>query len=111
MRPAFDLGANRGQRTQAEADAVNLKDSAITKIGQFIAQQAAKKADQAAKDGPDKGDGGNETPKFKPPRVILPKTLTTKSYLESKEDIDEFLKKLRSELEAAINNDERIEIR
>ena len=97
--------------TQAEADAVNLKDSAITKIGQFIAQQSAKKADQVAEGGPEKGDGGKVAPKFKPPRVILPKTLTTKTYLESQEDIDEFLKKLRSELEAAINNDERIEIR
>jgi hypothetical protein len=44
-------------------------------------------------------------------RVIEPTSLTTKSYLESKEDVDEFLEKLRGELEAAIKNNERVEIR
>ncbi len=96
--------------TQSEADAVNLKDTAITKIGQYIAQQAAKKPDQVAEDGPTKG-GDKPTPKFKQPKVIHPKTLTTKTYLESQADIDEFLTALRKQLEAAINNDERIEIR
>lgn len=96
--------------TQAETDAVNLKDTAITKIGQFITRQAAKMPDQVAEDGPNKGDN-KPTPKFKQPKVIHPKTLTTKTYLESQTDIDEFLTALRKQLEAAINNDERIEIR
>ena len=97
--------------TQAETDAVNLKDTAITKIGQFISQQAAKKPDQVAEDGPNKGGEDTAIPKFKQPKVIHPKTLTTKNYLESQADIDEFLTALRKQLEAAINNDERIEIR
>ena len=42
---------------------------------------------------------------------FAPKTLTTKTYLESQDDIDEFLTALRKQLETAINNDERIEIR
>ena len=96
--------------TQAETDAVNLKDSAITKIGQFITQQAAKKADQVAEDGPNKG-GDKPKPKFKQPKVIHPKTLTIKTYLETQADIDEFLTTLRTQLESAIANDERIEIR
>jgi len=86
--------------TQAETDAVNLKDSAITKVGQFLAKKA-----EETKDDPE------PQPKFKKPKVIHPKTLTTKNYLESQNDIDEFLTALRKELEAAINNDERIEIR
>lgn len=97
--------------TQAETDAVNLKDSAINKIGQFIAEQEAKKADKVKEDGPFEGDSGTATPKFKKPKIVYPKTLTTKTYLESQDDIDEFLKALRTELEVAINNDERIEIR
>jgi hypothetical protein len=96
--------------TQAEADAVNLKDTAISKIGQFITQQAAKKADKVAEDGPNKG-GDEPKPKFKQPKVIHPKTLTTKTYLESQADIEEFLTALRKQLEAAIGNEERVEIR
>ena len=95
--------------TQAETNAVNLKDSAISKIGEFIAEQEAKKADKIKEDGAD--DGGTATPKFKKPKVILPKTLTIKTYLESQDDVDEFLRALRKELEAAINNNQRIEIR
>lgn len=87
--------------TQAEADAVSLKDSAISKIGDFLAKQAEEKKD----------DDPEPKPKFKKPKVIQPKSLTTKTYLESQEDIDEFLKYLRTELEAAIENDERVEIR
>ncbi|QDV43920.1 hypothetical protein Enr13x_37800 [Stieleria neptunia] len=97
--------------TQAETDAVNLKDLAIGKIGDYVAKQEAKKADKVAENSPDKGDGGTVTPKFKKPKVIHPKTIVTKAYLETHDDIDEFLKALRAEMEAAINNDERIEIR
>ena len=97
--------------TQAETDAVNLKDSAISKIGQFIADEEVKKAGKVKEDGPDKGDGGTTTPKFKKPKIVHPKSIVTKNYLESQDDIDEFLTALRKELEAAINNDERIEIR
>ena len=86
--------------TQAETDALNQRDTAINRIGQFLAKQAEEKKDDPA-----------PQPKFKQPKVILPKTLTTKAYLESQSDIDEFLVALRKELEAAINNDERIEIR
>jgi hypothetical protein len=44
-------------------------------------------------------------------RVVKPNTLVTQNYLESKEDVDVFLEKLRQELEDAINNNERVEIR
>jgi len=77
---------------QSEAGAVNLKDAAVAKIGEFLAKQA-------------------KPPKFKTPKIVYPKTLTAKNYLESQDDIEEFLTALRKELENAINNDERIEIR
>jgi len=61
---------------------------------------------------PVRAKGSDEpTPKFKQPKIIHPKTLTTKTYLESQADIDEFLTALRKQLETDINNDERIEIR
>ncbi|WP_417377383.1 BREX system P-loop protein BrxC [Gimesia maris] len=96
--------------TQAETDAVNLKDKAISKIGQFIARQEATKPSSVAEKGENK-TSDTPKPKFKQPRVIHPKTLTTKTYLESQADIDDFLTTLRTQLESAINNDERIEIR
>jgi len=86
--------------TQIETEAVKLKDAAIEKIGRFLAEQAEAKK------------GGLESPpKFKKPKVLIPKTLTTKTYLESQNDIEEFLAALRKELEAAIAQDERVEIR
>jgi hypothetical protein len=44
-------------------------------------------------------------------RVVKPTALVSQNYLESKEDVDAFLEKLRNELEEAINNNERVEIR
>jgi hypothetical protein len=44
-------------------------------------------------------------------RVIEPIKLVTQNFLENKDDVDAFLKKLRDELESAINNNERVEIR
>ena len=50
----------------------------------------------------------------KPPkkrRVVKPTRLITTDYLETKEDVEAFLEKLRKELEEAIENNERVEIR
>ncbi|MDR2115972.1 MAG: hypothetical protein LBP87_06295, partial [Planctomycetaceae bacterium] len=43
-------------------------------------------------------------------KTIHPADFLTKPYLETKIDIDEFLNKLRNEMENAINNNERIKI-
>jgi hypothetical protein len=62
-------------------------------------------------------DGGTDDPPPAPPkqskirRVVEPTKLVTQSFLESKEDVDAFLESLRDELETAINNNERVEIR
>lgn len=44
-------------------------------------------------------------------RVVKPTALVTQNYLESQEDVEAFLEKLRDELEDAIKNNERVEIR
>jgi hypothetical protein len=44
-------------------------------------------------------------------KIVKPTSLVSQSYLETQEDVDEFLAKLRDELEEAIENNERVEIR
>jgi hypothetical protein len=65
---------------------------------------------------PPENDGGTDKlpPASKPSkkrRVVEPTKLVTQNFLENKEDVDTFLEKLRDELEEAINNNERVEIR
>ena len=50
-------------------------------------------------------------PQAKKRRIIQPMRLAGSSYLETRDDVETFLDKLRKELEEAINNNERIEIR
>jgi hypothetical protein len=61
-------------------------------------------------------DGGKNIPPTPPKpskkrRVVEPTKLVSQNFLENKEDVDAFLEKLRDELESAINNNERVEIR
>ena len=58
-------------------------------------------------------DRAQTAPKLtiKKPRVIKPATLVKSGYLESSTDVDEFIEVLRSAMEQALANDERIEIR
>lgn len=63
---------------------------------------------------PPKTSGNKPTPPPKPSkkrRVVEPNKLVAQNYLESREDVDAFLDRLRDELEAAIENNERVEIR
>ena len=57
--------------------------------------------------------GGDETPAIaiKKHRVIEPAKLAHSGYLETAEDVERFLDDLRRALEAAIANNERIQIR
>ncbi|MGO8901333.1 MAG: hypothetical protein ACLQU5_23715 [Isosphaeraceae bacterium] len=48
---------------------------------------------------------------LKKKRVVEPAKLVQSPYLETKADVDGFLDKLRMELEQAIANEERVEIR
>jgi hypothetical protein len=102
------------------------QESSVAHIYQFQreAQDAVDNAfaiiEKAAKVAPAPIDDGNKdepTPQPAPPkpskkrRVVEPTKLVSQNFLENKEDVDIFLEKLREELEAAINNNERVEIR
>lgn len=50
-------------------------------------------------------------PVVKKPRVVTPAKLAAKAYLETSEDVTEFLERLKAELDQAIANNERIQIR
>ena len=79
---------------QAENESLTLRDAALEKI----AEQTAPKEDDAK-------------PKYKPPRVVKPKEYMRGEYLATRDDVEKFLEILRSELESALNNNEKIEIR
>jgi len=52
-----------------------------------------------------------KVPVVKKQKVVRPADLVSAAYLETKDDVDAFLSALRQELEKAIANDERIQIR
>jgi hypothetical protein len=102
------------------------QESSVAHIYQFQkeAQDAVDDAfaiiENAAKITPAPQDDGKmdePAPQPAPPkpskkrRIVEPTKLVTQNYLENKEDVDAFLEKLREELETAINNNERVEIR
>ncbi len=84
---------------QAEATALKAFDEAVASIEAFT-NDASPKA-------------GDETPAavIKKHRVIEPAKLAHSGYLETPEDVERFLDDLRRALEAAIANNERIQIR
>ncbi|HEU5115840.1 MAG TPA: BREX system P-loop protein BrxC, partial [Isosphaeraceae bacterium] len=88
--------------TQAETEALKAYDAASARIEEFV-----KKASETTTGG---GSGTTGT-KVKTKRVVKPAAFVQSPYLETKADVDGFLDKLRMELEQAIANDERVEIR
>lgn len=90
--------------TQAESEALKEFDAANTRIEEFVRKAVEKP--------PEKG-GDPEPPKpvVKKKRVIEPVKLVNTTYLETQSDVDGFLDKLRKELDEAIAQNERIEIR
>jgi hypothetical protein len=85
---------------QAESEAVRLKDQALVAISKYLDEKAATAT-----------PGTEPKLTIKKPRVIKPSTLVKSGYLESSTDVDEFIEVLRSTMEEALANDERIEIR
>jgi hypothetical protein len=84
---------------QAEAESVRLRDEALARVEQVLAKKAEE--DHAVQD----------KPVLKPRRVVMPGKLVKSTYLESQADVDDFLEKLLIELNDALSNNERIEIR
>ncbi len=86
----------------APQEATDAHDVAMNKIEAFLREKAEEEGDKGK---------GEEKPKTKPRRVVKPADLVQKPYLETPDDVTEFLEELRKQLEAAINNNERIQIR
>ena len=94
--------------TQAETEALKEFDAANSRIEDFVRQTAEK----AAARPPARGTGPEPTaPALKKKRVVEPARLVQAAYLESQVEVDAFLGRLRVELEHAIRNHERVEIR
>ncbi len=103
LRRQVDAQASLAHITQAESDAVKLRDAALQRIGEFLETRMTQVS----------GDRDEPAPlaRFKPLRVLRPKLLASGSFLESDDDIEEFIRALRADLESAIANGERVEIR
>jgi len=86
--------------SQAETEAVNLKDTATNRIREFVANEAAKQP-----------GGADDRPTVKQTRVIKPASLVGQAYIETPEDAQKLLDALKKELDEALNKNERIEIR
>jgi len=97
LRNQVDDMVSLAHISQAGDEAIRLKDAALRRIEEYL-------ADLASKNGP-------APPAVKKHRVIKAAALVPSPYLESQTDVEAFLSVLRQELEKALNNDERIEVR
>lgn len=110
---------------QMQDEARDLADTAIDELHRELAQ-APKRQPEAPAAAPttyppaSPGVGTSAPPAKEPQapapyvkkiRILKPYELAQKTYLESQEDIEAFLDRLRTELEQAIANDQRVEIR
>jgi acetolactate synthase regulatory subunit len=90
--------------SQAEQEAVQAADAAMAKI-----EEAAKKpTPQPAGTNPPPGP---PKPAVKPRCVVKPADLVTTSYLETSDDVNQFIGQLRKRLDQAIASGQRIQIR
>ena len=96
--------------TQAESEAEREYDRAMMRIETLVATPIA------ATGGGRGGPGDQQTPPTPPApirkrRIVTPAKIMTTPYLETPDDVNGFLDDLRRELETALANNERIEIR
>jgi len=89
--------------TQAEAESIKELDAATARIEDFMRKAPGEPSAKGAEPSPKAA--------IKKKRVVEPSKLVASPYLETKSDVDGFLDKLRNELEQAIDNNERVEIR
>jgi hypothetical protein len=91
--------------TQAEAEAVREFDAGIARIEEYVRKHAEKPVAKGS------GPATSPTPVVKKQRVVKPAELVKVTYLETQDDVNAFLDTLRQELEKALANNERIQIR
>ena len=104
LRGSLDSQKSIAHISQALGRSESLLDIAIKALEEAQTIQA-----QAS----DSATGGDEVtaPAVKKSRTVEPAKLTSKTYLETHDDVSDFVDKLRKELDDAIDNDERIRIR
>lgn len=94
---------------QAENEALTECDLALSRIEEFVRRLTVQPVPPAG------GSPGEPLPPSPPAvrkrRIVTPAKIVTTPYLETPEDVDRFLDALRQELEAALANNERVEIR
>ena len=81
--------------SQGETEALKSYDAAVQRLEQFVAPPEIT----------------HPQPAVKPRRIVEPAKLVKASYLETKEEVESFMDTLRQELETALANNERIQIR
>jgi len=89
--------------TQAEQEAVKALDAAMGKIEEF--------ANQKVPAPPNIGDPPPSKPSIKPRCIVKPVELASSTYMETTEEVETFLERLRLKLEKAIAAGQRIQIR
>lgn len=89
------------------AQALTRSESLLDNAAKRIEEEAAKASESTQND---KADTPSPTV-VKKSRIVEPSKLAQKTYLETKDDVEEFVDALRKELDNAIDNDERIRIR
>lgn len=112
LRKRVDTESSIAHIYQLQSSARDAADEAFAEI--------EKAAHQPAPVSPGNGGKGQEgvpgeslvqKPPAKKRRIVQPMRLTGAAYLETSEDVDAFLDRLRKELDDAIANNERVEIR
>jgi hypothetical protein len=94
--------------TQAEGEGIKEFDAAVGRIEDFLRKRAEQNKPK------DDGSGKPQSPLppvVKKQRIVKPADIVKTTYLETSDDVNGFLDSLRKELEAAIANNERVQIR
>lgn len=106
LRKRVEADESIAHIAQAQTQAIAEHDEAVTRIEEFTAGQTAKAIQY---------DGSAIAPKppavMRKQRIVHPAKLVLATYLETPEQVTEFLSALRIQLEAALANNERIQIR
>jgi hypothetical protein len=93
--------------SQIEVESTVEYDKAIDKFEAFCASPPS----QPDKVKEETGTATPAAPVIRRQRVVKPADLMTKSHLETAEDVTDFLNALKEQLDSAISNNERIQIR
>ena len=107
LREQVQMEESLAHITQAESEAIKEFDAAEGRIDEFLhklAEHAKPKDDGSGKVTP-------PSPVVKKQRIVKPAEIVKTTYLETSDDVNGFLNALRQELEKAIANNERIQIR